>query len=473
MKIIRFICTFSIAWGAAPLIARTIRTPSAVERGPISELYTELNQDCWTGKLWGSYYHKSAYKAFNDRGNCTPFSTLFFNDPQFSPQQAFFQSTASSRANPLLTTSVMGPRIAYKESGFSLGGACQRWLGDTWRCGIRAQLPFKKIRMQRRKSCGNGASDLGGQTSSNLAAQRVDFVNGVPVCSFAYRLDFLSRLFYTCLPCPGQNIPLVNYSDTNFPPNNPITISNQDITSQNLSPVTVLASSTGQLPPPPFAITQEQALQLPILPGTGTLANGRAQFSQAISYSPLGMDAAQQARLFIVPSVAPNRVVAPARIIKQHVKELLECVDLEAENVFKECGISFESQCTRGIGDFDTELFIGHSFSDCFYAELYGGITFPTGKKVSDPRLIFRQPLGNNGHYEYTLGVQGLWQLHPWLAVQSQAAWHPVKRRLECVATAFQGASIKNIGLPTKASVAWDHVTFRLDVLITPPSHCA
>ncbi len=480
MKIVRFkrsvIALLSIMLLCTHLLsARTIRTPSGLERGPLSELYTELNRDCWSGKVWGSYYHKSARTAFNNHGKRTPFSTLFFNAPQFNAQQAFFQSTASSITNPLLATSILGPRVAYKESGFALGGTFQQYFCETWRFGIRAHVPFKKINIQRRRSCGNGTSDLGGQTPSSLATERVELINGVPVTSFAYRLDFLSRLPYTCLPCPGQNVLLVNYSDPDFPPHTPITISNQDITTQNFSPVTALASSTGAVPQQPFALTQEQAFQLPPLNSTGTSAepNGRAQFSELISYIPLGMNPAQQARLFIVPTVAQNRVVAPARVIKQHVDELLTCIDQEAEVIFKECGISFDSQCRRGMGDFDTELFIGHFFSDCFYGELFGGITWPTGKRACDPRRIFQQPLGNNGHYEYMIGAQGLYQVHPWIALQSHVAWHPIQRTHECVAAAFQGACVKNIGLPTRASVSWDYVTFKMDLLITPPSSCA
>lgn len=463
-----------------PLIARSIFTPSSLERGPLSELYTEINReccdkDCWTGNVWAGFYQKRACKAFNNKGKCTPLSTLFFGKRNFTVQEAFAQSTASVITNPLLATSVLGPRVAYKESGVDLGGTFQHWLNPCWRWGIRAHLPVKKIRIQRRRSAGNGGSDLGGQTTQDLAAERLEFVNGVAVQSFAYRLDFLSRLPYTCLPCPARNFLIVNYHDTDFPPKNPITISNQDITTQNLSPVTALASSTGAVPTQQFAITQEQALQLPFLNETGTSAdpNGRAQFNQNISYTPLGMDPAQQAHLFIVPTVAQNQIVAPARIIKQHVNELLACIEQEAEDIFKECGISFNSQCTRGIGDFDTELFLGHSFSDCFYAELYAGVSWPTGKKWRDPRMVFRQPLGNNGHYEGILGVQALYTAHPWVSLQAEASWHPVQRRRECIATAFQGACVKNIGLTTRASISWDYVTFKLDMLITPPSSCA
>ena len=475
MNIVYTLCIFTtLVCPSSLLLGRSIRTPNSLQRGPLSELYTELNRNGWTGNVWGGYYQKSACTAYNNQGKRTPFSTLFFNEPAFNAQRAFFNSTASSLTNPLLATSILGPRVSYKESGVALGGTLQQLFCSQWRWGVRAQLPVKKIRIQRRQSQGNGSSDLGGQTPQSLATETIERINGVPVKSFAYRLDLLSRLPYTCLPCPGQNVPITNYSDTDFPPNNPITISNQDITSQNLSPVTVRASSTGNFPQQPFAITQDQALQLPFLNSAGTSANpsGRAQFSPRIFYSPLGLDTEQQARLFIVPSVAQNRVVAPARVIKQHVNELLACIDQEAEAIFKECDISFDSQCTRGMGDLDTELFLGHSFTDCFYGELYGGITWPTGKQVCDPRLIFQQPLGNNGHYEYILGTQALYQLHPWIALQGDLAWHPVQRSHECVAAAFQGACVKNIGLPTKASVTWDYVTFRLNLLITPPLSC-
>ncbi|MBA3751225.1 hypothetical protein H0X06_00270 [Candidatus Dependentiae bacterium] len=474
MKTIRLFYILVLLACTSPLKAREIRTPLSVERGPLSELYTELNRECWTVSAWGSYYQKSARKSFNHRGTEGPLSTLFFNKPQFSAQEAFFQNTAAVITNPLLATSVLGPRVKYKESGIGLGINCQKWFCDFWRCGLRTQLPVKKVHVKRTRSCGNGTSDLGGQTPASLAIERIEKVNGVPVNSFAYRLDFLSRLPYTCLPCPARDFLIVNYRDIDFPPNNPLTISNQDITTQNLAPVTALRNSRGCVPSQTFAITQQEALQLPSLSADGTSisANSRANFDATTSYVPLGMDLEQQARIFIVPSVADNRVVAPARVIRQHVNELLGCIDQEAEAIFKQCGISFASQCSRGIGDFDTELFLGHFFSECFYTEIYGGVKWPTGKRACDPRLVFQQPLGNNGHYEYKLGIQSLFQLHPWIAVQGQLTWHTVQRKRECIATAFQGACVKNIGLPTIAHSAWDYVVFRTDLFITPPLLC-
>ncbi len=461
-----------------PLSARMLFTPNVLQKGPLNELYSELKQECWWVNGWAAYYERSAKIAFDNCGQKTPLSTLFFNLPNFSAQQAFAQNMVTVLTNPLVATSILGPRVKYNEKGVMIGADVQGYVSENVRLGFRARLPVKKIRMRRCVSQGNGCStvpngvsDLGGQTVSSVALEKNEDIDGANVISYAYRLDFLSRLPYSCdASCPGSNFLIVNYSDTDFPPNNPITISNQDVTNITGTNVSVIASPDGCPPEGQFAITQATAQQLPILDNTGTNIpdSERARFDASVNYTPLGGLPNNQAHLFVVPSVANGQTTAPSRVIQQQVRELITCIAPEAETVFTDCGISFASQCRKGVGDFDTDFFAGYFFSQCFYGEAIVGIKWPTGKRAKSPSLVFQQPLGNNGHYEYKLEVDAFWQPSDWFNLKTDLAWNSVQGTLECVASSFIEACVKNIGVPTAAAIFWDYFVFDVDLLITP-----
>ena len=450
------------------LYAREIRTPLPLSQGPIHELYSELNHDCWFINWWIGGFGRSAESAYNCRGKEVPYSTLIFNKSSFSPQAAFANGKAQSILNPLLATSIIGPQIHYSETGINIGSAFQAWICENVRLGFRANLPFRRLSIKRAGNCGNGTSSLGGQTIGSVAANQIQQVNGVPVKTYAYRLDFLSLLPYTCEDCPARSIPIVNYHDTDFPPLNPITISNQDVTNQTGTPVSLIRSAHGSVPRGDFAIQQAVAQQLPIENDTGTTDADRARFDATVNYTPLSQLPVQQGMLFVVPSLQGSQTTAASRVIQQQVNELTACIDQEAEAVFKDCAISFSGQCIKGMGDFDTEIFGGYFFSECLYLEALAGIRWPTGKGGNNPLFVFRQPLGNNGHYEYKLGLQALWQPLDYAGFKADLSWHTVQRAGECVATPFQGACVKNIGRPTGVSIAWDYVVLHAELIFTP-----
>lgn len=84
---------------------------------------------------------------------------------------------------------------------------------------------------------------------------------------------------------------------------------------------------------------------------------------------------------------------------------------------------------------------------------------------------MFRQPLGNNGHYEFKLGIQALWQANCYAALKGDLSWHAVQRSSECVATPFFGACVKNIGRPLDVQIAWDYLLFHADIILTPRAY--
>jgi len=353
-----------------------------------------------------------------------------------------------------------------------VGFDVQHFFDESWRLGFRASIPAKKIRIKRLASQGNGMSDLGGLTIDEFFGERTESVNGSTVKSFAYRLDMLSQLPYTCKPCPQSKLPIVNYADTDFPPNNPISISKQDVTNQSRTPMSALKSTSGSLPTGTWAISQTTAQQLPALDANGSNLsnNDRGRFDASVNYTPLQNAESNQSMLFIVPSVAGASTTQEARVIQAQVDEVLACIAAEAEDLFKNCGISFSSQCVQGAGDLDTEFYTGHFFSPCVYAEGYVGIRLPTGKRSDNPLFVFRPPLGNNGHYELKAGVQGIWKPCRWAALRGDITGTAVLKATECVAASFTGAQIKNIGAPVRAQVRWNYYLIHADMLFTPPN---
>lgn len=454
--------------------AREIRTPLLLSQGPQHELYSELNHDCWFINSWVAGYGRSASAAFNRCGNEVSLSTLYFNKSTFNPQEAFSRSTIPTDFfNPLLSTSIIGPQVKYQETGVAWGANLQGFVSECIRIGFRCNLPFRNIKINRIANKGNGTSSLGGQKIdaflNRVAPTQIQNVSGVPVKTYAYRLDFLSQLPYTCEDnCPGRSINITNYRDPDFPPNNPITISNQDVTNQTGTPVSLLQSTDGSAPDENFAIQQAVAQQLPIENAQGTSDAQRSRFDASVDYTTLSTDRKQQETLFVVPSLQGTQTTAASRVIQQHVNELIPCFDTEAENIFKRCGISFASQCIKGMGDFDTEIFGGYYFSPSLYGEAFAGITWPTGKLSDHPLQVFRQPLGNNGHYEYKLGIQTLWQPNGYAAFKGDLSWHSIQRSSECVATPFFGAQVKNIGRPLTVEIAWDYMLLHADLIFTP-----
>lgn len=452
---------------------RQLVTPLLQARVPLLKTFLDITQQSWCFSFSLRPYGRSASRAFDNQGYEVPLSTLFFLRSDFAVQDVI-PHNANTFTFPLLRESILSPRITYKEHGAVLGFDIQRGIEQNYRVGLRASIPVKEIIMSRLPNEGNGTSELGGVSLRDVVGERTETINGISLKSFAYRLDFLSSLPFTCKDCPGNTIPLVNYSDPDFPPNNPITISNQDITEQQNTPVSALKSASGRLPSTTWAISQIEAQALPALNQSGSNIGNtqRGRFDSSINYTPLGQNTANQAMLFIVPSVNDDTTAAEARVIQLHVNELLACIGFESEDVFKKCGISFNSQRITGFGDLDTELYAGWFPADYTYLEGFIGVRWPTGKKNHTPQNVFRQPLGNNGHYEIKLGTQVLWQPCSWAALQGDVTGYFVNFSKECIATAFTNAVVKNIGIPVTASIKWNYYILHTDLIFTPQNWC-
>lgn len=409
--------------------------------------------------FWAYYTGASSKKAFdcNGKKSRSALAEIFFNKADFVTSDVFPVS------NALLGNLPFAPRFSYQEQGVDIGYYGQWKINSKWSWGILAELPIKQIEI---KSCQTFASTNTGaikffDTALGSVVQATQTATGDQIYnSYAYRLDFLSKLPYACTGV-GLEYPMVVYHDTDFE-NLPLTISNVDITDANNNPVTMLYSTPGTVPAQPFALPQAQATTLAILNTDGSqTGNDTRERVSTGDYRPLSTLPQNQEQWWVVPTLMPvvggQTTVFPARVIQNHVDEVLGCLVSQAQHVFSNAGINFCSQKQWGAGDLVTQIFVTY-LKDWWGFRLRGGVIFPTGKKNCQPRNVFQQPIGNNGHYELQVGSELLMNSEHVSSMIYFLYSHACRQR-ETVPTPFEGSFIKNIGLPTAADICWDSVT--------------
>jgi len=456
--------------------ARELRTPLNLQRG-WGHFYVDFEMDYderrifdwWDVDVWAGGYHKTAFDAFpNCEGNCPgSIANLFFCSPAFTLAQSFFDSTVVVPGNPFVNIAFFEPQLTYNEDGIVLGTQIQRrFSNDRWRAGLRAVLPLRRIEM-RVDSLGLDA-DTG---LEQVGARRNEVLNGVVYNDvYAYRLDFLSALPVTLLT--GEL--LVNYVDPLT--SNHITINNQDLTDANNNPVHVISRPDGTLP----VLLQWTDLDTDPVPfvqadGSGIVANGRGRFSAAINYGPLSGNIAAQRQLFVVPTVDDPQITdvlsqPSGDPIRTAIGNALRNVTGQTALDFLEAaGIDLGTQHTVGIGDFDTELYVGYDVHEQFYIEGEFAVRWPTGKKNRDPQRVFFITRGNNGHFEVRGGLTGIWRPRQWFASRAFVSYTGVLEHDEQIAATFSGATIKGIGPTTTAKIKWNYFWGLLDFTFYHP----
>jgi hypothetical protein len=477
---IQFLCVAGLL-GTVSLMGVVIQTPLPFESYFRNQLYTLAkysDEHCWhIDALFGGY-SRSADTAFGARcDHCShnqgALTTLFFNEPCFTAAQVFAPSSPPSPNNPFLNT-LLCPRLRYTDSGVVMMVSADYHVDRHWDIGIRAQLPVRKIKVKRLQSPGTGSSIFGGESIVDVARFDTETVDGVSVDSFAFRLDFLSKIAVDCQQ-PGLSIPFVNYRNSAFPIT-PITMFNLDVTDNpaldnlplgpdNRNAVTILQSNG--IPPEPFGVAQSAVQGLPALSGDGTslTPGGRARFVATNNYTALGANQTLESQMWVVPTVdVPNdALVSRAQIIDTQVQRLLTCIASSAEDFFTQCaGTSFDCQEQTGFGDLDSDLFARYNWCDAFLTEGFVGVRFPTGKKTEFNK-VFLLPLGNNGHTEIKIGAHIRWQPCDWFIFNADALFARALPHTERVAATFRGALIKSLGLPACAKISWSYVEAHLD----------
>jgi hypothetical protein len=464
----------------ARLNGRALQTPLPFEAHFREQLYTVFNpiDSPWHIDALVGGYQRWADTAFS--AQCDPCSrspgalaALFFNEGCFTAQQAFAPNSGQSPLDPFLND-LLCPRIKYTDSGAVLIVSADYAVNDCWDIGLRAQLPIRKISVKRLHSPGTGSSIFGGNTIADVAIFDTETVDGATVDSFAFRLDFLSKLPIDCKQ-PGLSLPFVNYNNSAFP-QTPITFFNLDMTDNpnldnlplgpdNRNAITVLQSNG--IPPEPFGVDQALVQGLPALSANGTSLglNQRARFILANNYTPLGANPGTQSQMWIVPTVdvPDDTLVSRAEIIRTQVARLLTCINPSAESLFTQCaGTSFDCQEQNGTGDLDIDFFARYIFCHEFLMEGFLGVRCPTGKQTQASTIFFL-PLGNNGHTELKVGGHVRWNPIDWFIFNADALFSHALKHNESVAASFRGALVKNLGPTLCANIWWNYVQAHMD----------
>lgn len=492
MKLKIIACITSIAFINSFVSAREFRTPIPLLKYMLHTDPLIPSEEKSQFYAWAGYYQRKCDTARNVGGTETkssPLSALFFNQANF-PVNDIFATQNVSPTNILFSTE-LSPRFNYTDRGAVIGIVSSHAVRSNVVLGGRVTIPFRSFKMDLTQ--GPIVNNrIGPEVLAQFVREQVEIINGVPVNTFAYRLDFLSQL-PSSWTGPGASVKLVDYVNTQFvgnPPESPvtfpITIANIDVTNnfntldmENQNPVTVVKRSDGSAPMPPFAQELNQAQGFNDLPGSGTPVpnNGRRRFVITESYAPLGANRALQGTFWDEPSyttVPTPHLVEPAQEIQARVDLLIGTAPggggaltggpAATINMFFEgAGINFNSQKRSGLGDIDTQFFTQYWWNNCSFIEGNVALRLPTAGTQMAPGQIALQSLGNNGHPEIMFGARGYWNDYNWLLLQADALYSVVLKRTEIVATPFEGATIKNIGSGIPAHVNWQYFVGHLE----------
>ena len=416
----------------------------------LQKVQSLLHQEDITA-LAGFTYYTHAQK---NMGN------LFFNQSSFTPAETGLVPKS------VFSNSLIAPNISYKEWGGLITAWSKRYINSKMVLGVRLDIPIKKVTFKN-KTCKNYyqlaraarviqqnvatlLADPQAPESSGKVAYAKQQVGMSEINSYTYRLDLLSDLTYGFTP-PQSNYPIVDYHDATFAPADPITIYNQDVTNEDNNPVSSLNQAPGTVPEIPYALSYLKTQELPFLAAHGESSlDQRARFSDSINYSPLGTNTQNQEQLWIMPTYIQD-------------PEPKDLAALEAS------GVDLCSQSRSGLGNIVTDFFTGYHISDACYAEAIFGISWPTAKK-RDPLKVLQPVLGNNGHFEFRLETQGLYDFCRWFALRADLSYNWVHNKKERLARQLAHATISNIGPITATDISWQYGRVELDAIITLPN---
>lgn len=501
-------------------------------QGPVHNLLDRARDAWWTGLMnmenchevlcgldinfWSGAYYRCAARAFCDP--CDPchdsstrktasLSTLFFNaidcDESFRGEEAFPGGMLSCEGDafgsgpagePFLLFSRITPQFDYSEKGVVFGAHVNyklpwSWCGNSWVVGGRINIPFKVIDV-RNYPCKleETLSDVIGERPLNVAT------GGNPTTyDFAYRLDLLSCLIRPGLP-PQMPVALVEYS----PSDNQVTRIAQPVGTatpdDETPPIYLIKRDDGSLPPRTPIVNPANPVRLAWAKQnsqrTGQLAadgsgvnDGIYNFGdQSIDYlNNLGMNREAQGTLFVVghlnnlPLMGATGYVANTVPVYNAIHELIEPLlfgaDQSAVEFFRNQGIDLcKNERVVGQGDLRAEVFFGYTDPCwCYFVHGVFGIVAPTGKKNKDPKHVFFQTTGNNGHAELKFGLEGGWQPYRWFGIDGDIAYNHVFRATEKRAAPFTGATVINIGPTIDAEVSWGYFVGHLNFNIFHP----
>lgn len=457
------------------LSAREIRTPLPLMRD-ISHVISkrEKHEKDWSlaVDVWGAGYHRSTDSAY---GPChgrerMSLSQIIFGKSNFRLEEAFADAKVDGPAiltNPLVAISTISPRFEYIESGaiFGINLASQITFSDVpYEVGVRARLPYRNVEMKQ--SCGGefGASDLIGESLSDLYRERSESIgaNVVTNTVYAARLDLVSALNRVSLTSTGGNDPLTVYSNGNI----------------RIADVSLAADGNNDEPSAALIYSEDSSLPFEQRWGTkkaqinGILNadgaahsnNNRLRVASTHNYTLLQANKENQSKLFVVPTLlnaAPNEntLTDGAKTIQSAINTAIKSANTSITPFLQKHGFDFCDGHVKGIGDLDLEMYLARSWmcDDALRTELHFAVKAPTARELKDCKKLIRQAIGNNGHVELRLGkaLQYVWSDLISFDVRASYSW--ALKHQEDIAAPFKGATIRNFGPCVKADVSWGY----------------
>ncbi len=469
-------CIGVIAITHLSLVAREFRLPIPLLKYIYHLEPLAPSEETRTCNAWAGYYQRKCDSAYNVQSTDThtsPLAALIFNQANFPLNEAF--GTQNTPPINILFSTIFSPRVKYTDRGAVFGLVSSHAINCNVVVGGRLTIPYRDFEM--RLTQGPIVNNtLNPALLNAVVREQVENIPGVPVPveTFAYRLDFLSTL-PAAWTGPDINVKFVNYANPQF--RNDITMGNIDVTdnpqfsAKNRNSVFVVEREDGSAPPPPFGAPLTKVQGFPNLPadGEGLLDNEAAKFHHPTNYTPLGNNVAQQAQLWVEPSLTPAGVpVNNALIIENAVDALISSPATPINEILTAAGITFDSQKRKGVGDIDAQFFSQYWWNTCSFVEGNIAVRIPSARRQMNPGLILLESVGNNGHAELMLGGRGYYHDFNWFLLQADALYSWVFKRSENVAAPFQGATVKNIGPSVPADIHWGYFVGHLEAAAYP-----
>ncbi len=491
----------------ANVAATDFRAPLTSLHGPIHYKFKKVPKKKWLFGTWSTAYYKQADKAFAKHSFDTkPLTNLLFGKTEFTLSESFENATDdhgfTEGRNPYLSLTKFAPRASYTEQGLNVGGSIVYpiWK-EKGKVGVRASVPFKSVRFERDDETENRI--LGDQTAIIRGDARLVEAGQVISGVTSYKLDLLKNLKY--LNNKGQVTGL--YKADFVDPNYFVSIGQSSYEEAAAAtygkdaakiPFAVIKSVNAGKPPyhqggAMLAIANSTAytgveaggtiIQYPAKEGAN---NGVAKVLADLKAD--GVIAADKAAAFIKGTAQDySKLVttdlwvttihglngAPIGTSESGVNFVERELLMSKDNLgywLTDRGYQFQTTQLTSVGDVDAELFYEHTFSNCWKAEINGGIRIPTGsggdKYTGNP---YATALGNGGHVELKLGGFVAWQPLSWMNVKLDASYNFALEAKESRFAAFKKATIKNVGPKADADVDWSYFKGGLDFNIWHP----
>lgn len=444
-----------------------------------------------------------------------PLAQLWFGKSSFLVADAFANGVITvPTGNPFLNFVTLTPRFSYNERGAFVGITVHRYnLGcdGEWFVKGRIGLPISVVEVNQRQGNPFDCTPINPDFANTIVNIQQE-IQGNGSTSGAidtktvgvYRLDLLSSLM---LP---DGTPMVQYGTiTPGSTAGNTRIAGQDITNNEAQviqqtgspflrgPIYMYKQSSGMVPFAPNGLTQVEVASAPplgqnlmrsndsnlVLPADGltnfpdgqwAVFGGQSlppftTFNEQEDYAGnLGTNPAAQRQLFLAPVWEPSGAgwEEIGLVVEDTITRVIQ--DLENAQVTPLTflclkGIDFNrSECLSGAGDLFIDIWGGKQ-NACWFADGLIGFRVPSGARVRDPRRIFAQPNGSNGHFAFKLGAEGGYMVCDWIGLKLEMFFNHFFKATEKRAAIFQNALIRNIGPCVDARISWNTFILYLD----------